>query len=655
MALQSFTLTVGAAKDSDNNDKNYVSGEVIYIKKTNGTLASLYRDLAGTSQIAQDGLSNVTDSKGQFNFFVDAGDYVAEYGSQSTPITVVGPDYFNSRIDETVNQIILDLSASRGYRVKGAFATGFTYELPNDVGLDASGNAWIYTDVDALPFTVPATTTPGAPIYTQVTFNQASNVIDSNGRTLQDSVDFLRSTNDTQVQIGSGANSGAEDGVVTVGSNSSAIAPGSVAIGLNATGEYDPAQEPDINIAQTVTVGWGAKSSGSRGTAVGIGVEAMQHSFAGGRFALAGGYRSVAIGDSAEVPKTSPIAGSNTTDSISIGYFTLSDSNSCISIGTQGVNGERTNASQPNCIAIGQGAHIKPRDEGASDDSIVIGNQAKTAGTVGAPSTAASIAVGFEASVESFNSVAIGRIAEVLGGGSAYSVAIGNRAKASGEATVAIGSLASADVAGAVAIGKSCISKDNAVAIGDAAESSSTSVSIGFDSASVATNSVSIGRLAEALGGGKFNSVAIGNRSKTNDSGSVSVGSLNETSGLNSVALGKSCSATINSVAIGDSSVAGNSSVSIGHEAAANVTNGVAIGRLANASNIASVALGERSTTTADNQVAVGDRHFELENTSTPSTPAAGSARFGFRSNGGVQEFYVVFANGSVKVVANDQ
>ena len=186
MALQSFTITVGAAKDSDNNDKNYVSGQTIYIKRTNGTLASIYRDLAGTSQIAQDGLSNVTNSKGQFTFFVEAGDYNAEYQSQVTPITVVGADYFNSRIDETVNQIILDLSTSRGFRVQGTFAAGFTYELPNDVGLDASGNAWIYTDSNALPFTVPAATSPSFPTYTQVTFNSASGVIDSQGTNVQD-------------------------------------------------------------------------------------------------------------------------------------------------------------------------------------------------------------------------------------------------------------------------------------------------------------------------------------------------------------------------------------------------------------------------------------------------------------------------------------
>jgi hypothetical protein len=560
-------------------------------------------------------------------------------------------DADDSQIAEAIERV--SAVKAQGKNLAGSSRYGCTLASEDDWIVDNSGAYWQWGG--SFPKNVAAGEIPSTPTYIQVTFNQASNVSDSSGRTVQSTIDLFRSsTNDTQIQIGTDADSGSEDGVITIGANSSAVAPGSVSIGENATGIYDSNQEPDINIAQTVAVGWNAKSSGSRGTAIGIGVEAMQHSSAIGRFALAGGYRSVAIGDSAEVPKVSSIAGSNTNDAIAIGYFTLSDSNSCISIGAQGVNGERTSARQPNCIAIGQGAHIKPRNEGTSDDSIVIGNQAKTAGTINTPSTVASIAVGFEASVESFNTIALGRQAEVLGGGSAFSVAIGNRAKAKGEATVAIGSFASADVAGAVAIGKNCVSKDNAVSIGDTATSSATSVSIGYDSDSQSSNSVTIGRLAETLGTTNTNSVAIGNRVKTNASSCVSMGSLSEANGLQSVSVGFTCVSGVNSVAIGDRATSGNSAVCIGHEASADVVNAVAIGRLAVADFEASVALGERSVCTATNQVALGDRHFEMENTSTPAAPAAGSARFGFRDNGGVQEFFVIFANGTTKVIADD-
>lgn len=189
MALQSFTVSIGALSDASNNDKNYVSGEAIYVKTTSGTFAPIFRDFAGASEIAQDGLDNLTDNNGQFTFFIDAGDYILEYQNQSTPVTIVGPDYFNSRIEESVNQIIIDTSNSRGFRVVGDFASGFTYELANDVAIDGSGNYWVYADVNALPVVVTAGTTPSEPTYTQVTFNQASGITTTAGINAQQFID----------------------------------------------------------------------------------------------------------------------------------------------------------------------------------------------------------------------------------------------------------------------------------------------------------------------------------------------------------------------------------------------------------------------------------------------------------------------------------
>ena len=189
MALQSFTVSIGALRDVNNNDKNYVSGEAIYVKTIGGSFASIFRDLAGASEIAQDGLANQTDDNGQFTFFVEAGDYILEYQNQSTPVTVVGSDYFNSRIEESVNQIIIETSSSRGFRVVGDFAGGFTYELSNDVAIDGSGNYWVYADVNELPVVITAGTTPSSPTYTQVTFNQASGVTTTAGVNAQQFID----------------------------------------------------------------------------------------------------------------------------------------------------------------------------------------------------------------------------------------------------------------------------------------------------------------------------------------------------------------------------------------------------------------------------------------------------------------------------------
>lgn len=97
---------------------------------------------------------------------------------------------------DTVNKIQTDaanaiatLNTSRGFRVVGDFASGLTYELPNDVAIDVSGSYWAYADINALPVTVPAGTTPSEPTYTQVTFNQASGVTTTAGINAQEFID----------------------------------------------------------------------------------------------------------------------------------------------------------------------------------------------------------------------------------------------------------------------------------------------------------------------------------------------------------------------------------------------------------------------------------------------------------------------------------
>lgn len=76
-------------------------------------------------------------------------------------------DGWNAEIAEA----ILEMNKSRGFRVVGAFADGFTYELFNDVGIDVDGNSWIYVGTGVPNKVVTAGTVPGAPDYEQVTFN----------------------------------------------------------------------------------------------------------------------------------------------------------------------------------------------------------------------------------------------------------------------------------------------------------------------------------------------------------------------------------------------------------------------------------------------------------------------------------------------------
>lgn len=99
---------------------------------------------------------------------------------------------FDSAIASKENEFDLTLEQykeSRGFNTKGTFADGFTYELPNDVGLDASGNPWILIDTSSLPVTVAAGTTPTNPPYKQVAYGTAAQVSTNTSDTVQSFVD----------------------------------------------------------------------------------------------------------------------------------------------------------------------------------------------------------------------------------------------------------------------------------------------------------------------------------------------------------------------------------------------------------------------------------------------------------------------------------
>lgn len=84
--------------------------------------------------------------------------------------------YLVDQFEAEFTEQLLEINKSRGYRVVGTFAAGFDYELFNDVGIDASGNSWIYVGTGAPVKTVTAGTVPSAPDYQQVTFNSIDGV-----------------------------------------------------------------------------------------------------------------------------------------------------------------------------------------------------------------------------------------------------------------------------------------------------------------------------------------------------------------------------------------------------------------------------------------------------------------------------------------------
>ena len=120
-------------------------------------------------------------------------------------IETSGTDAVNQIQTDAANAIAT-LNTSRGFRDVGAFSTGFTYELANDVAIDGSGNYWSYADVNALPVTVPAGTTPTEGEYSQRTWNEASAVVTTAGINAQQFIDnfelkIFQSSTDNLIKV----------------------------------------------------------------------------------------------------------------------------------------------------------------------------------------------------------------------------------------------------------------------------------------------------------------------------------------------------------------------------------------------------------------------------------------------------------------------
>lgn len=170
MPLQFKNIAVGNLQD-DVSGNNYAANKAVYILNLNNTLAQIFSDEAGIIPIVQDGVNNVTNSKGVFGFWVDAGDYFVQVGANKYRVSITGADYFNNRVDETVN-LIVDSVAGRGaYYPVGSFEAGFTYTDINQVGTFGGTDYYVYTGgLSNLPHNVTAGTVPSAPDYQQVTF-----------------------------------------------------------------------------------------------------------------------------------------------------------------------------------------------------------------------------------------------------------------------------------------------------------------------------------------------------------------------------------------------------------------------------------------------------------------------------------------------------
>ncbi|CAF0728870.1 unnamed protein product [Rotaria sordida] len=173
----------------------------------------------------------------------------------------------------------------------------------------------------------------------------------------------------------------------------------------------------------------------------------------------------------------------------------------------------------PNSIAIGATSFVQP-SSGTND--IAIGYGANVSG--GASSY--SLALGNAAQVQASNGIAIGKSANVntqygiaIGDGSqaqtnAAAMAIGKSAYANGADAIAFGTSAQAQATGALALGEGAnVNSANAIAIGSGDAGSTTqaqgtyAISIGYKAYTNATDAIGIGDYARAQGA---NAIAIG-------------------------------------------------------------------------------------------------------------------------------------------------
>lgn len=177
MPLQFKNIAVGNLQD-DVSGNNYAANKAVYILNLNNTLAQIFSDEAGTIPIVQDGVNNVTGAKGVFGFWVEAGDYFVQVGANKYRVSITGADYFNNRVDETVD-LIVDAVAGRGaYYVVGSFEAGFTYTDINQVGTFGGTDYYVFTGgLTNLTHPVPAGTDPTlSSDYAQVFYGEIDNV-----------------------------------------------------------------------------------------------------------------------------------------------------------------------------------------------------------------------------------------------------------------------------------------------------------------------------------------------------------------------------------------------------------------------------------------------------------------------------------------------
>lgn len=364
------------------------------------------------------------------------------------------------------------------------------------------------------------------------------------------------------------------------------------------------------NGGATVALGYNTRATGAAGTAVGYWAQATTN--------------STALGYDAQANPAAPSG-----NAVSIGMSSRANANSANAIGNA------ANASGSGSIAIG-----------CYNDANV---NTKAIGTY-------SIAMGAGVEANSYQSVAIGYAAQVVGLGVGSMVfgsnsmanadvnthdllSVGNNALTHGDRSIAIGSWANASGDNTINIGYNDGNSHTAGYGATALEA----IAIGHNSRALSKNSMAVGLGAYAKGGTSYNqdASAFGDGATANNDYAIALGSGAQAQSFGSVALGTAANAQAGytyPIAIGyyahankDRAIAiggwdgstvytkadGFSAIAMGYIAQATSDYAIAIGSEALASNIRAIAIGEYSKTTGNRSTAVGTHAWATGDYST--------------------------------------
>lgn len=199
MSLQPYNIAVGRFETGQDGE-NYETGQAVYILTESDTLHPIFEDKDGLTQILQDGVSNVTDNLGEFNFFCEVGrlkarvngvDRFISVGLSSSSIfnddgtTAQDTQYMTEENEKNIGEIPENYIFNNLYA--GDFSSGFTFTNKQQVARADDGLFYSYNGNSPLPKTFP----PSTAYNTNEFYEASADRLENKGEDVRQLIDSL--------------------------------------------------------------------------------------------------------------------------------------------------------------------------------------------------------------------------------------------------------------------------------------------------------------------------------------------------------------------------------------------------------------------------------------------------------------------------------